>query len=251
MKLFAAMRWKFLLGIFKLRRMVNRLWSTRRLDYTERDIFITTDTIREYETRARSVRKEPKTVSWIEQHGGSNAVLYDLGANVGAYSLIAAARGARVVAFEPAHQNVYKLHENILLNKLHEKVTVVPLMLSAQSGIVRSVVENRTFGATHTFSFEEQATMGQSFLALELDDCIRIFSLPVPTMIKIDVDGAEIEVLAGARQLLLNTELKTILIEVDDAHDKTIRRLCADAGLTPVDEERSGDKTTNIIFERR
>jgi len=252
MKLFAAMRWKFLLGIFKLRRMVNRLRSTRRLDYTERDIFITTDTIREYETRARSVRKEPKTVSWIEQHGGSNAVLYDIGANIGAYSLIAAVCGTEVVAFEPAPQNIYKLHENIICNKLNERITVVPLMLEAHNGTTRLSMEDRSFGKTYSFSFKEQlsdAAFRQTFLAMSLDACMATFSLPVPTMVKIDVDGAEIRVLQGAEALLHNPKLKTILIEVDDDNGEIVTYL-TERGFRLTDEEKSGSRTTNYIFNR-
>src|SRR3989344_5903412 len=116
MKLVVQARWKYLLAIFKIKRYIKTWYGMRRLDYRPKDIRMLTDTIREYETRARSVRKEPKTAAWIEQYGGATAVLYDIGANVGPYSLIAAARGARVVAFEPAHQNIYKLHENVLLN---------------------------------------------------------------------------------------------------------------------------------------
>ena len=245
-------RWKFLLAVFKIRRFIRRWFGMRRLDYGQKDIFILTDTIREYETRARSVVKEPKTVSWIEQHGGANAVLYDIGANVGAYSLIAAARGVRVVAFEPAHQNIYKLHENILLNKLNEKITVVPLILAANGGITRSFVEDRNFGASHSFSFHEQsseALPSQALLAMERDLCIKTFSLPEPTMMKIDVDGAEIEVLKGAETLLYNPKLKHILIEVDDNNLEIIERI-RNTGFKLVDEERAGDCNTNYILER-
>ena len=212
-----------------------------------------TDTIREYETRARSVRKEPKTAAWIEQYGGATAVLYDIGANVGPYSLIAAARGARVVAFEPAHQNIYKLHENVLLNNLSERIIVVPLALASRSGAITAHVEDRTFGASHGFSLAEtvsRTVRGQTLLAMGLDACIQAFSLPEPTMIKIDVDGAEIDVLEGAQTTLKNSKLSSMLIEVDDTNVVEITRRMTSVGFRKVDEERSGRNTTNYIFER-
>lgn len=245
-------RWKFLLGIFKIKRFTHAWFGMRRLDYGSKDIFILTDTIREYETRARSVAKEPKTVEWIERHGGGGTVLYDVGANVGAYSLIAAARGATVVAFEPAHQNIYKLHENILLNKLAEKIIVVPLMLAAGSATVRSVIEQRGFGASHSFSAKERPSdisRSQAFLAMGLDTCMKAFALPVPTMLKIDVDGAEMEVLEGAPNLLANRKLETVLIEVEMGNEQPLRAL-TDNGFTLIDEEKSGTSTVNYIFER-
>src|ERR671932_123659 len=56
-------------------------------------------------SRLRPVAKEPWTVRWLERSLRDGDVLYDVGANVGAYSLIAAALGAQVVAIEPAYAN--------------------------------------------------------------------------------------------------------------------------------------------------
>ena len=253
MNIIKQIRWKFLLAVFKIKRLVNKQFGMRRLDYKQRDIFIITDTLREWETRARSVRKEPKTVSWIEKNGEKTAVFYDIGANIGAYSLIAAARGVRVVAFEPAPQNIYKLHENILLNKLGEMITVVPLMLAEREGVARSYIKVRNFGASHSFSFHEQLSdpnsVGQNFLAISLDVCIERFSLPRPTMIKIDVDGAEIDLINGAMEILNDSTLRHILIEVGDDNKDIIQKL-TNFRFELVDEERSGPSTTNYIFER-
>jgi len=250
------LRWKSLLAVFKIKRLAHKWFGMSRLDYGPKDIFILTDTIREYQTRANSVAKEPKTVSWIEENLGPDAVLYDIGANVGAYSLIAAARGIKVFAFEPAHQNVYKLHENILLNKLSSLITVVPLMLAARDGVSNSIVKDKSFGASHTFSFQEksssQSDMSQTFLAIGLDTCIKTFSLPEPTMIKIDVDGAEVDVLNGAHMLLKNPKLQTMLIETDRTTSEAVKRICTDMGFKIIDEEKFDDKngTINYIFKR-
>lgn len=254
MTLFKDIPRRALLRVFQFKSHVHAWFGTRRLDYAQKDIYMYTDTIREYETRARSVVKEPKTVTWIEHFGGEGAVLYDVGANVGAYSLIAAAQGAQVVSFEPAHQNVYKLHQNILLNKLSEKMIVVPLMLASREALVRLVVEDRAkgFGGSHSFSALGQPANlpgSQAFLAMGLDACMQTFSLPAPTMLKIDVDGAESEVLEGASVLLENPALKTILIEVEEDNNKPVQQLTA-KGFTVVDQEKSGTSTINYIVER-
>jgi len=253
MNIIKQTRWKFLLGVFKIKRIINKWFGVRRLDYEPKIIYILTDTLREYETRARSVRKEPKTVSWIEKNGEKTAVFYDIGANIGAYSLIATALGIRVVAFEPAPQNIYKLQENILVNKLTERITVVPLMLAEREGVAKSYIKVRNFGASHSFSLHEQLSdsslVGQDFLAIGLDLCIKIFSLPKPTMIKIDVDGAEIDLINGATKIFQDLTLKHILIEVGDDNKEIIQKL-TNFGFGLVDEERSGPLTTNYIFER-
>lgn len=244
-----SVRWKLLLGVFKIKRIVRKWFGVRRLDYEPQDIFILTDTLREWETRARSVKKEPKTVAWIEQHGGVNAVLYDIGANVGAYSLIAASLGARVVAFEPAPQNIYRLHENILLNKLDEKIVVVPLVLALGSGVAKSFIKDRGFGSSHSFSLNEQSENGQTFLAMGLDTCVKTFSLPMPTMMKIDVDGAEMEILNGAQSIFNSLKLKHLLIEIDDSNLE-IKKLITDMGFRYIDGERTSAWNANYIFER-
>lgn len=255
MKIIKQIRWKALLSVFKIRRFVNKWLGVRRLDYDNHDIFISTDTIREYETRAQSVCKEPETVSWIEKYGGSNAVLYDIGANIGAYSLIAAARGAKVIAFEPAPQNIYKLNKNIFLNGLNKDIMIMPFVLTKNNCVIQSIMtaRDRDFGSSHTFSSQEQLSdslLKQTFVAMELDTCIKVFSLSEPTMIKIDVDGAEIEVLKGAKTLLASPKLKSILIEIDDKNTEIAKSILEDAGFKIIEEKRICSYAANCIFER-
>src|SRR5262245_25440744 len=74
------------------------------LDYPRSDIYLDVQSSDEYYLRLRSCYKEPETVEWIEKFVRENDVFYDIGANVGAYSLIASrfANGkATVYAFEP------------------------------------------------------------------------------------------------------------------------------------------------------
>jgi len=252
MKIATQIHHKFLLAVFKIRRFVGRWLGVRRLDYKKHDVFIRTHTIREYETRARSVEKEPKTVTWIEKHGGQNAVLYDIGANIGAYTLIAAVRGTQVIAFEPAHQNIYKLQENILFNKLSDRVTVAPFILGGVDEVVRFIPKDITFGASRSFSAQKSDgnLRGQSFLAMRLDTCIKTFSLPKPTMVKIDVDGSEVEVLRGGEAMFKNTDLRNVLVEAGKENVESVKKLLSDWSFQLVDKEYMDENTMNYIFER-
>jgi len=81
----------------------------RRLDYGPRQIMMNVDSDFEYQVRLKSCRKEPETVNWIETFFKEGQVLYDIGANIGAYTLVAASffdGKLRVYAFEPAFQNL-------------------------------------------------------------------------------------------------------------------------------------------------
>ena len=73
---------------------------------------------------------EPDTLSWIDQMS-EGSTLWDIGANVGGYSIYAAiSKNSNVYAFEPSPFNLEFLARNIWLNKLEEKITVIPIALS-------------------------------------------------------------------------------------------------------------------------
>jgi predicted RNA methylase len=78
--------------------------------------------------------KEPETLDWIDALPES-AIVWDIGANIGIYSVYAAMkRGARVFAFEPSVFNLEILARNIDLNKLQKQITIVPIPLSERAG---------------------------------------------------------------------------------------------------------------------
>lgn len=249
MGLLKQIGWKSLLAVFKLKRWFYGWFGMRQLDYPSAKLFLNTQTIREYETRARSVRKEPKTVQWFEKYSKDGAVIYDIGANVGAYSLIAASRGAEVYAFEPSFQNAFRLHENISLNNLDGKITVLPVILGSKNGLARFSVIDTTFGASRGFS-DTGDREGKAYPVFTLDDARRTLSLPAPIAVKIDIDGAEVELLRGAQTLLSDRALKSMLIETEEKHTDSIKKIMADAGFSITEETRMDTHTVNYVFER-
>ena len=92
----------------------------------------------------------------------------------------------------------------------------------------------------------------QTALGYRLDDFIAQFGLPAPTHIKIDVDGLEAQVLAGAERTLKDPALRTVLVEMlTDAADEAaiVARLEA-AGLHRVSVERFGEIAYNALWAR-
>ena len=74
--------------------------------------------------------KEPETLEWIKTIP-NGSVMWDIGANIGLYSIYAAkARNCRVYAFEPSVFNLEMLARNIFLNNLQQQITIVPIALS-------------------------------------------------------------------------------------------------------------------------
>jgi hypothetical protein len=105
------------------------------LDYDEARIELRARTRRE-RYRLDAVAKKPWTVEWIDGSMRPGECLYDVGANVAAYSLIAAIGPARafVVAFEPGFANYATLCENVVQNRAGDRVMPVSLALSDTVG---------------------------------------------------------------------------------------------------------------------
>jgi FkbM family methyltransferase len=168
-------------------------------------------------------KKEPWTLEWI---GGFQAgdILLDCGANVGMYTIWAAAtRQATVYAFEPEAQNYALLNRNIMLNNLIHIVKAYCMGLSNQNGFFDlHMADLRVGGSNHAvgdaLNFEHkplEARFTQGCIASRLDDLIRTGAVPVPNHIKIDVDGFEPRVIEGARETLADSQVKSLLIETN------------------------------------
>lgn len=180
--------------------------------------------------------KEPDTVAWLRSMQAGE-VLVDVGANVGMYSVFAAmVRGVRVIAFEPESQNYALLNRNIALNQLSGTVTAYPLALSDRSGADALYLSDfseggscHSFGEQVGFDLKPRASaFSQGAFSVPLDQLVSAGSVPVPDHIKLDVDGFEHKVLAGAAQTLKNPKVKSVLIELNthlEEHRQAIQRL--------------------------
>ncbi len=166
--------------------------------------------------------KEPETLEWIDRIP-DGAVLWDIGANVGLYSVYAAKRkNCRVFAFEPSVFNLELLARNLFLNGLQEKVVILPLALSNSLG---SSMMNMTMidwgGACSTFG-KDVGWDGKSInnifafrtFGITMDQALSLLDLPVPDFIKMDVDGIEHFILQGGPQTL--DSVQGILVEIND-----------------------------------
>src|SRR3990167_8176822 len=96
--------------------------------------------------------KEPETLQWIDNIP-EKSVFWDIGANIGLYSLYAAKRRhCRVWAFEPSVFNLELLARNIFLNKLTYQICIVPIALNEElsENLIRMTTTDWS-GALSTF----------------------------------------------------------------------------------------------------
>ena len=203
--------------------------------------------------------KEPETLEWIEKFLQPGDVMYDVGANVGLYSLFAAKHlgDGKVFAFEPEALNYAKLSKNIYLNGLSGVVLPCCFAITDRLGFDTFNLNPETFdtfvtgkelvagSALHSFGDAEdfrgeefRPLHTQGMLGVPIDDLWQSWGMDFPNHLKVDVDGIEEKVITGAAQTLYDQRLKSILIEVSgelgDA-DPVLRRIIQ-AGFTRVTE---------------
>jgi FkbM family methyltransferase len=210
--------------------------------------------------RLAACRKEPETVAWLEATFLPGNVLYDVGANVGAYSFVAdtVARGRGFVyALEPGFATFAALARNVLLNGAGGRIVALQLALGARTELTTMDYSSlRAGAASHRVGAAEgSATVPrQTIVAFRLDDLIRTFGLRPPTHLKIDVDGGELGVLQGAEAALASGSIRSLLVEVDDVQGAGQAVLSFLAGRGYKESERhlrASGLCANVIFEPR
>lgn len=170
--------------------------------------------------------KEPETIEWIDSFA-PGSVYYDIGANVGVYTIYAGAMGKAdtVLAFEPEAANYALLNRNVALNGLENRVTCLNIAFSDSVRLDYLHLSKLEIGAArHSFggmSPEEgsapQVTFKQGAISYSIDDFIQTFNPAFPNYIKIDVDGLETKILNGAKKTLKDPRMKSIIMEIDES----------------------------------
>ena len=197
--------------------------------------------------------KEHDTVEWINNIPVDD-VLWDIGANIGMFAMLAGSRSIQTIAFEPQAENYAVLVKNINNNCLQEKVCALPLALYHEASVATLHVSSTDAGsAMNIFGQPSDGTSDTGFrqaaLSLRGEDLIKYGVLP-PKHIKLDVDGNERSVLLGISGLL--DDVESILVEMH-LHDKgecnDVHDLLVSHGLH-TKTEPSDSKYQNIIYTR-
>lgn len=199
--------------------------------------------------------KEPETLGWINAMS-NGAVLWDIGANVGLYTIYAAkARNCEVYAFEPSVFNLEVLARNIFINGCTKagdtkkgRVVIVPIALSNRTALNNMKLSSTEWGGALSTFGENYGWDGQPIfktfefgtIGIRMDDLNHSMAIPTPDFIKIDVDGIEHLILSGGEEVL--SAVKGVLIEVNDAFEEQATQcatLLSKAGLVLRDKRQS------------
>ncbi|QKF83313.1 FkbM family methyltransferase [Halarcobacter ebronensis] len=164
--------------------------------------------------------EEPMTIEWIDRFS-ENDIFYDIGANVGNYSIYAAKKSIRSFAFEPEILNLSLLYENIFLNNVEKLCTPVPFAVHDETALEKFYLKDISKGdALHSIGNKsyllenpDLSTKVIDTFTMSLDDLIKNYNIPSPTKLKIDVDNNELNVILGANKAL--ESVKEICVELD------------------------------------
>lgn len=142
------------------------------------------------------------------------SVFYDLGANIGFYSLLGAklvGEGGAVIAFEPSGENGAALRSLCAANGIRN-VQLIPEAVASADGEASFVM-----GANHAQNHlvTEQQTKGLKVRTVTLDSFTK--TRAAPQVVLMDIEGAEFDALRGARNLLSMPKAPTWIIEVHNS----------------------------------
>jgi len=170
----------------------------------------------------------PGTLAWIDSFEASDT-FWDIGANIGQHSVYAAVQGVRTYAFEPHLADYAELRSIIALNKLDEIATPLCITFADRKAIA-----------------DREGTIGY-----DLDGFIADFGLDVPTHLRIDIGGAALAIVQGARKTLADAKLKTVsitLAKADEPQATAVATILQQAGLTAVRQPEAASTEGQTFF---
>jgi len=174
--------------------------------------------------------KEPDTIEWIDSFE-PNSLFFDIGSNIGLYSIYAAINNIDVYSFEPEAQNYNELNKNIFLNKLSSVVKTYNLAFANKNKLDTLYIPDYTQGSALSNvgnpldwnKKEFQPEYKQSVIVSTIDSFINNYQLKIPNYIKIDVDGLEAKIIEGGADTLSNNNCRSILIELNESLNEDIK----------------------------
>ncbi len=172
--------------------------------------------------------------AWLEkfivQNLTAQDTYFDIGANIGLTTLLAAQVAGKIYAFEPEPRAYSRLQAHIRLNKL-TNTEAYQLAISNREGSA-ALYQCINNDGSHSMDQEFMATIGNTYAApiVVPTQPLNSLSLPMPTLVKIDVEGHEQAVLEGMTNYLPGT--KYVILETTPTRFTAIREYLERYGFT-------------------
>ena len=179
-----------------------------------------------------------------------NVIFWDIGANLGVYSIFCASNKEKVktIAFECSPSAVLSISKNISLNNLEDRISIFQLGLTNKKSTFLMLKEDKDslgdqmISLGKNFDYENKAFYNvenkYKIFSNTLSDIIQNNGLEIPNYIKLDVGSFELEILEGFGHFLKNPKIKSLVTEMKFSSKKV--------GKFTFDEEKLKEKSNKI-----
>lgn len=204
----------------------------------------------EFHNRAQaSFTGEPDMVEWLKTQLRRGDIFWDIGANVGAYSLLASKLlpEAKIYSFEPFIPTFSHLWENVLLNSASDRVFPLNIGLLNKTAPEKLAINDVRAGSSQHQVGGSGGVATQFVISMRGDEIPNRLGIPFPNLLKLDIDGLEVEAVDGLEGVLKNPTLRQAMIEVEAGKtEQKVERLFQDFGFERIANPLT--KATNGIF---
>lgn len=239
------LHWSLLKRIYRLRgrfgvyERLGRRWLLDNRNWIDQQLMI---------RRPYEVAQLARCRELIRAHGLE--AFYDIGANFGLYSVLLSDEASlrQMHAFEPLPRNAHQFGANLYLNGLDSRITLHACALSDRSGEVELFVDPESTGVSTLLAATERSRQDAYTTSVRIAS--RVFDELFPqtgtrTLLKIDVEGAELMALAGMRGFLAANAV-ALQIETTDTTAAPVDAFMRDVGYHALGRIGSDAYYTNI-----
>ena len=259
---------KFIRKIIKLKWLPIRYWfyirqammlKVRRKDPLNQTTYkFVAGSLHSYQRAIEALSKEPETLNWLRDSLKPDDTFLDIGANVGTFTIFAATQisnGGHVYACEPHLPTAVQLLQNIALNNLEHRVSVLSIATSDQDKFVPFRYKRWREGASGSQLSLAGAPTLENPVGVELkpsycvDTLIELNAISSPNLIKIDTDGTELHILRGMEKLLKGTiKPRSVLVEAQIGESEQQEQFMATCGYKIVARHVEGKFRSGTNF---
>ena len=173
-------------------------------------------------------------------------VFFDIGACLGEFSIWLASKGKKCITFEPVSYSYNMIQRNIQLNKVEDRIMLFKCGLGSQRAEAHFELNKTNPGSNRRV--ETAAADTEVFIINTFDELLPSFNLSPndKILIKIDVEGMELEMLEGARQFINSYDDIVMIIEEKFSGEDNIRK-----GLSKIADFEFGKLDEHNIYARK
>lgn len=159
---------------------------------------------------------------WIDE----NSTVIDIGAHIGAFSVLAAARGARVLALEPTLENFRLLEENLRLNRLPGIVKPIKAALWTTDGVleIKKPPPDEVNTGAGGFFYDDPRALTETVECISLSTLFEREGVERCALLKMDCEGAELKILPALTEQIFD-KIDAIVLEYHLQQETDLREL--------------------------